>query len=117
MATRRKNKIGEGAACPGRTYSEYLGDVTPGTANEMLTSLTNVNRCVNSIRDAKDETYMAILLHDAEGKFVGLVLVPDNARYWIEGKVIRPVGRTAGKRCNKRDDNQHTQRLNRVEDR
>jgi hypothetical protein len=90
MATRAvEMNSAVGTASPGRTHSEYLGDVTPATANEMLTSLSNINPFVNNIHQAKDTSYTVDLLHDAEGMFVGLVLVPENARYWIEGNVVR----------------------------
>jgi hypothetical protein len=90
MGTRAaKMKLAEETVCPGRTYSENLGDVTPVTANEMLTSLFNINPFVNSIPEAKDTPYTVDLLHDADGRFVGLVLIPENATYWIEGKVVQ----------------------------
>jgi hypothetical protein len=84
-----KMKSAEATVCSGRTYSEYLGDVTPVTANEMLTDLFHINLFVNNIHEAADMPYTVDLLHDADGRFVGLVLIPEDAAYWIEGEVVQ----------------------------
>ena len=115
MATRAAQiKSAKGTACPGRTYSEYLGDVTPVTTNEMLTSLFNINPFVNSIHEAKDMPYTVDLLHDADGRFVGLVLIPENTTYWIEGKVVQLLDERPRTRHKRMGGKQQTHRLSRA---
>jgi len=58
----------------------------------MLTSLFNFNPYINRIRDAKDRAYAVVLLRDAKGKFVGLVLTPLDAEYYTDGEIV-PLAR------------------------
>jgi hypothetical protein len=71
-----------------QTFPEYLGDITPMAANEMLRSLSNINHYVNSIRDAMDRAYGLDCLHDEGGTFVGLVLTPEKPDCYIESKIV-----------------------------
>jgi hypothetical protein len=64
-----------------RAYDEYLGDLSRDHTTKMLTHLTNINNFQNSIHLARGQNLDVSLLQDKDGKFVGLLMTPEDSEY------------------------------------
>jgi hypothetical protein len=64
-------------------FPEWFGDITGNDANRLLENLTNTNPYVNRIADGRHRAYNMHGLHDAAGRFFGLVLTPKDADFYI----------------------------------